>query len=654
MKREWIDCGLVVLLVSVLGSGSLWAVDFAGGTGEPNDPYQIATAEQLCSIGSDPNLLDKHYVLINNIDLDPCLPGGQVFTQAVIAPGLNDNLGEFQGSLFSGSFNGLGHVIQNMTILGKDYLGLFGCLGEGAIVTNLGVEDVNIIGVDAVGGIVGFNDQGCLSLSYNTGSVKGNIAVGGLVGDNEHGDILLCYNNSSVYGNDWVGGLVGYNFLGNVMSCYNVGKMHGKAKALIGNNEGGSAALNFWNMEISGITEGYGGIGLTTIEMEDVNTYLDAGWDLVGEKNNGICDFWYVQEGQCPILAMFSDHSSPEPNGLGTMDKPYLLVDVNELGMVWRHPTVYYRLQRNLELSGMIYSTALVPAFAGNFDGNDFCVRNMTINGGGSLGLFGFLSRDAEILKLKVEDVNVVGIDQGLYVGGLAGYSFGIVKESHITGLVSNVTDCVGGVIGYNCGHIYKCFSKGEVVGQEDYIGGLVGYNRGVINECYFSGSIVGENYVGGLVGYHSSGVTKACYSEGTVSGDWLVGGLIGQNTGYITNSYSTSIVSGDSQVAGLIGRVYSGVVENCFSSGFVTNGQGRAGGLVAYKPKGSVETCFWDIETSGWQLSDGGIGLPTAQMQDISIFWEAGWDFVGEEENGTEDIWVMPDEEGYPRLSWE
>ena len=59
----------------------LWAgpaYGFAGGTGEPNDPYQIATAEQLTSIGSDPNLLDKHFVLVADIDLDPNLPGGRI------------------------------------------------------------------------------------------------------------------------------------------------------------------------------------------------------------------------------------------------------------------------------------------------------------------------------------------------------------------------------------------------------------------------------------------------------------------------------------------------------------------------------------------------------------------------------------------------
>lgn len=49
------------------------AHEFAGGTGEPNDPYGITTAEQLISIGSDPTLLDKHFILLNDIDLAPNL-----------------------------------------------------------------------------------------------------------------------------------------------------------------------------------------------------------------------------------------------------------------------------------------------------------------------------------------------------------------------------------------------------------------------------------------------------------------------------------------------------------------------------------------------------------------------------------------------------
>ena len=40
--------------------------------------------------------------------------------------------------------------------------------------------------------------------------------------------------------------------------------------------------------------------------------------------------------------------------------------------------------------------------------------------------------------------------------------------------------------------------------------------------------------------------------------------------------------------------------------------------------------------------------------MQDIVSFLNAGWDFTGEIENGTEDIWWMPAGQNYPRLRWE
>lgn len=89
---------LLVFLTVCLFSLPVYA-KYSGGTGEPNDPYQIATAAHLTSIGSNPDLLDKHFVLIDDIDLDPNLPGGQVFTQAIIAPDISNFEDGFQGAL---------------------------------------------------------------------------------------------------------------------------------------------------------------------------------------------------------------------------------------------------------------------------------------------------------------------------------------------------------------------------------------------------------------------------------------------------------------------------------------------------------------------------------------------------------------------------
>ena len=57
---------------------------YSGGTGEPNDPYQIATAEDLMLLGETPEDYHKHFILKANIDLDPNLPGRKVFDKAVI------------------------------------------------------------------------------------------------------------------------------------------------------------------------------------------------------------------------------------------------------------------------------------------------------------------------------------------------------------------------------------------------------------------------------------------------------------------------------------------------------------------------------------------------------------------------------------------
>jgi len=50
----------------------------------------------------------------------------------------------------------------------------------------------------------------------------------------------------------------------------------------------------------------------------------------------------------------------------------------------------------------------------------------------------------------------------------------------------------------------------------------------------------------------------------------------------------------------------------------------------------------------------DSSYGLTTAEMQMASTFLDAGWDFVGEIENGTEDIWWIDEGKDYPRLWWE
>ena len=45
---------------------------------------------------------------------------------------------------------------------------------------------------------------------------------------------------------------------------------------------------------------------------------------------------------------------------------------------------------------------------------------------------------------------------------------------------------------------------------------------------------------------------------------------------------------------------------------------------------------------------------LTTTEMQTMSTFTDAGWDFVGETANGTDDIWTICNGGDYPRLTWQ
>ena len=222
---EIVGVALALTIVSVARA------QYSGGTGEPNDPYQIATAADLIAFGDASDTLHRHFILIADIDLDPNLPGGRVFDKALIAD-------------FRGVFNGNGHTISHLTVKGGDKLGLFAYLGHFADVKDLGVVDVDIAGSGScVGGLVGRNGSGRragnVTRCYCTGVVKGKEDVGGLVGHNE-GTLSDCHSTALVTGEQMVGGLAGSNYC-EVIQSYSTGMVSGgpDVGGLVGYSYGG-------------------------------------------------------------------------------------------------------------------------------------------------------------------------------------------------------------------------------------------------------------------------------------------------------------------------------------------------------------------------------------------------------------------------------
>jgi parallel beta-helix repeat protein len=286
---------------------------YGGGTGEPNDPYLIYTAEHMNAIGTEPNDWDKHFKLMADIDLSPFS-----YNSALIAPDVDPCDPSFRGTSFTGIFDGNGYTILHLTITGGGYLGLFGQSEAGAEVKNLGLVDINITGSDYVGSLVGFN-RGRIATSYSTGTVRGDKRVGGLTGRNwgsitasystvtvtgnedvgglaagNYGSITTSYNTGAVTANRDVGGLVGENY-GSITASYSTGMVTGDLRVggLVAYNWGdASITSSFWDMETSGLVSSDGGIGKTTAEMQTASTFLEAGWDFVNETANGTEDIW--------------------------------------------------------------------------------------------------------------------------------------------------------------------------------------------------------------------------------------------------------------------------------------------------------------------------------------------------------------------------
>ncbi|MFZ2148546.1 MAG: GLUG motif-containing protein, partial [Sedimentisphaerales bacterium] len=356
----------ITVLITICSLSFPAYAKYSGGNGEPNDPYQLATAEDLLLLGDSPEDYDKHFILTADIDLDPNLPGRKVFDKAVIAPDVNETNEYFDGTPFTGTFDGNGHVISHVTVEGIGYLGLFGRLGSsprdapaggkptttrderpGAEVRNLGVLNASITGSSGyVGGLAGWVGDVAIFGCYSTGTVSGNGSIGGLVGHNGvaiwserrsfdpvirvGGRIANCYSTCSVTGTATVGGLVGYNDAGSITTCYSAGRVSGNdpVGGLVGSPGYGTTSECFWDTQTSGQATSAGGTGKTTAEMQTATTFMC--WASEG--------VWTIDEGRgYPRLSWENGPGQPivraycYGGGSGTEGDPYLIWTAEQL-----------------------------------------------------------------------------------------------------------------------------------------------------------------------------------------------------------------------------------------------------------------------------------------------------------------------------------
>ncbi|UCD52286.1 MAG: hypothetical protein JSW27_06540 [Phycisphaerales bacterium] len=640
----------LVLCWSLVAAGQ----QFGGGRGAADDPYRIATAEQLLSIGADPNLLDKHFLLIADIDLS-----NYRFEQAPIAPNTDPCAPFFEGDPFTGVLAGNGHVIRHLHVEGGPFLGLFGSLAPSAVVSGLGLEDCLILGQYNVGALTGAQ-EGTVSGCYSTGVILGDFYVGGLIGEiyeagrlsgsfstaavtgiggdagglvggNVGGSIWNCHSSGQTNGGPArAGGLVGFNRQGIVGHCYSTGPVLGDryVGGLVGTNDGGTVSGCYSTGAVTGFSlsmvlgglvgQDYGGNVSDCFSTGAVTGYSEVG-GLIGAASGGCVSNCYstgAVSGHVWIGGLIGAHHPWGANGFWNVETSGLATSNGGTGLTTAEmQTMETYLEAGWDfvgesangtaetwemppegdyprLSALAGYEPVLPQGQGTL-ADPFLITNAEELG--SMGHRPFASYRLDV-DLDLSDVTWSVAPIPAFAGNFDGNGRRIhdlqIHGAGFLGLFGYLgTDAVVSDLG---------LESVSVQGSGSAVGSLAGRSRGKLTTSYGTGTVSGGAFTGGLVGYQSGSVAD-CYGSGKVRGGRIPRGLLGRN-------------------------------------------------------EGRVATCFWSGEDKRelW-YADGVVeDVTIAEMQDIETYLNAGWDFVGETENGTADLWTICSGQDYPHLSWE
>jgi len=632
MKNHSLVIGAIIFLCM----GPAADAKYSGGTGEPNDPYRIATPENLSDVGKYQEDWDKHFILTADINLEgvALLPVGKY------------------GQPFTGVFDGSGHIIHNadVNMPSSNYVGLFGYVGSSGRIRDLSLEDVAITGEDCVGGLAGANG-GSITACYTSGSVTGtedSDNVGGLVGWNP-GSVNDCHSTCSVNGideSDNLGGLVGFNS-GSVTDCYATGSIDGsgfdcdRVGGLVGVNEGSLAGcystgsvrgssrvggLVGWSQAGSitacyatGSVEGQmcvgGLVGVNLASIADCYSVghvdgEDSVGGLVGEYLGTVtASFWDVETSDCNFSPGGTGKTTAQMKDINT----FLDAGWDFATVWWMPPDDYPRLLLQRLYSGGSGTQAYPYRIATPSDWQTL------MNTSGDWDKHFILVNDVNFAEYAWMEFETIG----------KYYGWNDPNNEPFTGVFDGNDNAIWnftwnsdsrntiGLFGYvGSGGRIKNLTLQNVdvnaVGGYD-VGGLVGFNEGTITYCTVGGSVSGGASVGGLVGGNSFGTITNCYSRCNILGTgWNVGGLVGANdTGTITDCSYTGAILGSSNVGGLVGANDTGTIIDCDSTGSVSGGAdgSNIGGIAGFSDGGEIMSCYSTCAVDGYSLAGGVVG---------------------------------------------
>jgi len=158
-----------IISLTISLSALTQAATYGGGSGTQANPYQIWTHQQMNTIGA------------NSSDWGKSFKFDGWYRYVCLYRVRQYKISAIQRVKFTGTFDGNGHILSNLTYNTDttiSYIGLFGCTYNSTI-KKTGLKNVSLSSRgNYVGGLVGDN-EGSITACYVTGSVSGYSQVGG-------------------------------------------------------------------------------------------------------------------------------------------------------------------------------------------------------------------------------------------------------------------------------------------------------------------------------------------------------------------------------------------------------------------------------------------------------------------------------------------
>jgi len=279
MKKFKVGILFLLLLFVTNNLTAQWA-----GNGTQTSPYLIKDSADLLSLSKYVNkgnsTTGKYFRLEKDIDMANVLN--------YVPIGGWDTAGTYSSTTrpFSGSFDGNGKLIKNLSISRdttanslQDRIGLFGYIGEGAIIKNVGVVNASMRGSLVIGIICGYSKYATIRNCYTSGKVSGWDACGGICGLADNSIIESSYSKADINGYNKIGGIAGIIGVTTIKNSFFIGSTKGTTlvTGIAYNYTSSQYSNNYY--KINAIISGTAGTVLGTPILDSlmkINNFIDS------------------------------------------------------------------------------------------------------------------------------------------------------------------------------------------------------------------------------------------------------------------------------------------------------------------------------------------------------------------------------------------